>query len=90
MSFSPREVAADLYQVCRSMGTRKVFGITADDMTQVNDERRQLIDRAIAAVDRAHGTPRIILAEPSDADLDAMRDRLLRRRDQLCSVLKRA
>jgi hypothetical protein len=52
-------------------------------MDEITSERLKFIDKALGAVAKAVGTERRFVGEPSDADLDAMRDWLLQRRESL-------
>lgn len=79
-AFSPREVAADLYNAALALGTSRVLGA---DHELLQSERKALLDKAINACRRAVDTPRVLLREPDDEMLDSWLQQLQRRRGEL-------
>jgi hypothetical protein len=81
MTFSPREVAADVYSAAIGAGMSSVLGA---DMDEVRAARIGACDRAERAINAALAGPeRRFFVEPDDARLRRWRLQLQRRRDAL-------
>jgi hypothetical protein len=82
MSFTKREQAHNLFESARALSTAKAFGADADFHNRVIAERLAFIDKAIAAIDQAEDSERILLREPDSLKLAQMRAILEERRNR--------
>lgn len=89
-AFTPREVADALFTSAASTGTKSVMGASAEQMHEIVSHRLAHIDDAIRAIDKAVGSPRVLLREPDDQRLAQMKAILTERRERIAQVLEGA
>jgi len=87
-AFSKREVALDLFNSARGIGTKRVFGAPNEDFQrEVMVGRLNFINRALVAIDDAIGSERLLVQEPDDIKLAEFKAILKEQRQRIASVV---
>lgn len=86
-AFTLRETAEEMFTSAQATSTARVFGANSEMMSEIATHRLQHIDDAIVAIDKAIGSPRLLLREPDDFRLAQMREILKERRDRIAQII---
>jgi hypothetical protein len=87
MSFTKREAADSVYSTAKAINAGVVVGASTQMMENITASRLAHIDAALAAVDAAVGSDKILLREPDNEKLAQMRADLEVHRERIAAIL---